>query len=241
MTRREELQERYEDAVFALMMDDFATAEGKKLREENERLKNDPEVEVPKALTDKCMRTIRRQFTKKGMRTAGRFAVHTFGKIAMVAGVMAMLFTVAFAASETVRVQTLNLVVEVFGESTDFRFSQSEAPSGVKVEAGWMPTGYELKDHGVNNVSNWALYEKSGDENIYIKYSETNGMLTSVDTEGAVSRPADVCGITALLVQKESVIQLAWALPDNSLYINLVGVGVAETDMLRIANELKIF
>ena len=39
MTRREKLQEQYEDALFALLMDDLAVEEGKKAYEENERLK----------------------------------------------------------------------------------------------------------------------------------------------------------------------------------------------------------
>ena len=40
MTKREQLREEYEDALFALMMDEFAVAEGEKALEENERLKN---------------------------------------------------------------------------------------------------------------------------------------------------------------------------------------------------------
>lgn len=39
MTKREQLREEYEDALFALMMDEFAVAEGEKALEENERLK----------------------------------------------------------------------------------------------------------------------------------------------------------------------------------------------------------
>lgn len=40
MTRREKLQEQYEDALFALLMDDLAVEEGKKAYEENKRLKS---------------------------------------------------------------------------------------------------------------------------------------------------------------------------------------------------------
>ena len=47
MTRREKLQEQYEDALFALLMDDLAVEEGKKAYEENERLKADSSFEVP--------------------------------------------------------------------------------------------------------------------------------------------------------------------------------------------------
>ena len=41
MTKRERLLEEYEDSLFALIMDEFAEEEGKRLLEENERLKQD--------------------------------------------------------------------------------------------------------------------------------------------------------------------------------------------------------
>ena len=41
MTRREQLQEQYEDALFALLMDDLAAIEGQAALEENERLKSE--------------------------------------------------------------------------------------------------------------------------------------------------------------------------------------------------------
>ena len=37
MTNREKLQDQYEDALFALLMDDLAWREGVRLLEENER------------------------------------------------------------------------------------------------------------------------------------------------------------------------------------------------------------
>ena len=42
MTRREELQEAYEDAMFALLMDYVAESEGEKALEENRVLQEDP-------------------------------------------------------------------------------------------------------------------------------------------------------------------------------------------------------
>ena len=55
MTRREKLQEQYEDALFALLMDDLAIAEGKSAEEENEQLKNDPKYAVPPEVRQRCL------------------------------------------------------------------------------------------------------------------------------------------------------------------------------------------
>jgi len=50
MNRRDELRERYEDALFAFLMEDVIETEGKKMLEENERLKQDPLAAVPEAV-----------------------------------------------------------------------------------------------------------------------------------------------------------------------------------------------
>ena len=54
MTRREQLQEQYEDALFALLMDELARSEGEKLLEENERLKQEPDADIPDDVMKRC-------------------------------------------------------------------------------------------------------------------------------------------------------------------------------------------
>lgn len=65
MKTREQLQDEYEDALFALLMYDVAQLEGQRAEAENERLQNDPNAEVPEEVNQRCLRTIRRYFFKK--------------------------------------------------------------------------------------------------------------------------------------------------------------------------------
>lgn len=65
MKAREQLQEEYEDALFALMMYDVAEIEGRRAWEENERLMNDPEAQIPDELTQKCVKLIDRHFLRR--------------------------------------------------------------------------------------------------------------------------------------------------------------------------------
>lgn len=51
-----------EDAVFKMLMMSFAELEGKRLLEENERLKDDPAAAVPPELDRKCRELILRMF-----------------------------------------------------------------------------------------------------------------------------------------------------------------------------------
>ena len=72
MTRREELQEAYEDAMFALLMDYVAESQGEKALEENRVLQEDPDAEVPQEVRRACLKEIHRAFRKKSARSVGR-------------------------------------------------------------------------------------------------------------------------------------------------------------------------
>lgn len=74
MKSREQLQEEYEDALFALMMDYVAEVEGKRLLAENEALKNNPAVQIPESLDQRCLQTIQRAFLRKKIFAAIRIA-----------------------------------------------------------------------------------------------------------------------------------------------------------------------
>ncbi|MPM11102.1 hypothetical protein SDC9_57441 [bioreactor metagenome] len=240
MTRQEQLRERYEDALFALMMEKVAISEGKKALEENERLKNDPAAEVPEAVSKRCQQMIRQHFAAKAARKAGKFTVKFFGKIAMAAGIAAMLFTSAFAVSETVRINTLNIVVEVFGESTDFYFAKSSTSvDDSQITAGWLPSGYVLEDQGKDELGRWCIFRKSENEYIYVMYTSGNGSVLSADTESAETEGVQINGIQATLIKKDRELQLAWGTKDQSAFIQIIGTGITGEDLIHMANKLK--
>lgn len=85
MTRREKLQEQYEDALFALLMDDLAVEEGKKAYEQNERLKADSSFEVPSESRKRCVETIARCCRKKQFQGISNRCYHAFSKVAVIA------------------------------------------------------------------------------------------------------------------------------------------------------------
>ena len=64
MTRHERLLENYEDAYFALLMEDVAQMEGARLDQLNMELQNDPHAAVPEGLTKRCLKTINAHFFK---------------------------------------------------------------------------------------------------------------------------------------------------------------------------------
>lgn len=241
MNRREQLQERYEDALFALLMDEIATMEGKQAQEENERLKNDPSAAIPEDVDKRCLQTIRHHFAKQKAYSAGRFTVKTMKRAVMAAGIAAILFTGAFAASEDVRANTMNLIVEVFETGTVFRFEGRSDDVTTQVNVGWVPDGYTLEDHGSDPFGEWCWYRKSDTEVFNIDYGATTGSGINIDTEDAEIEYIEIQGCQAMLIKKESEsneLSIAWITEDNSAFVTIYGESVDREDLIHVANSL---
>lgn len=209
MTRRENLRDQYEDALFALLMDDLAWQEGERLLELNERLKNDPDADVPEEVMARCRKVINREFTKKTALKAGRVSWNVFKRAAVAACMTVLLFSVAFAASETVRINTLNLVIEVFDRYTDYRFVESpideDAPGFSGFEVGWLPENFVLTEHDQNQYDVWETYE--GDNGKYLRIdleSFSDSGVISIDTEDAFIEDITINGHSVTLITKDS-------------------------------------
>lgn len=235
MRDREELRERYEDALFAMMMDELASAEGEKALEENARLQEDPDAAVPERTDKRCGRTIRSHFRRVRLRSAGRTALRAAGRAAMVFGVISALFVGAFAASGTVRSGVLNLVVKTFGVSTDFYYEgqpQTEAP---RLTVGWLPEGFALEREKSNEVGTTYVYGDGQGRYIYAMYVLGDGTVMSVDTEDAEVRDIRIGSADALLARKENSIQIVWGTEDRAGFVNVCGIGVSEEELVRMA------
>jgi len=253
MTRHEQLRERYEDAVFALMMDEIATARGKEAEEENVRLQNDPAAAVPEDVDKRCLKTIRRHQAKDKARSAGRFTVKTFKRVVMAAGIAAILFTTAFATSETVRVNTMNLVVRVFETHTDYNFNGTGLAEWMEwtppqLAVGWLPDDMKLREQYISiQETDYRYYgnvHNDGIRTLRVKCERADGQGTNFDTEDAQIETITVQGESAMLVTKQLPegkwdIQLIWTTDDNGLLLNVCGENVSREEILRAANALR--
>ena len=148
MTRREHLLEQYEDAFFALMMEDVMVREGARLESWNRRLLEDPAAAVPESLDRRCLQAIARFASAGKRRTALRRAGKVLRGAAVAAAIAATLFTTAFAVSEEFREAAVNLVRTVTGTYTQLDIQrpagggQPEARYFPNLEVGWTPAGF---------------------------------------------------------------------------------------------------
>ncbi len=239
MADQKQLQENYENALFALLMNEVATAEGKQAIERNKQLQQGSGAQLPEGMERRNLKVIRAHFTKKKAKAAGRYAVKGLGRLMMAVGIITVLFTTAFAASETVRLNTLNLVIEVFGESTDFQLTQSAPEGGPStLSAGWLPAGFTLTEQNVSSASSWQTYENQSGNFIRIEYSESDGMTLCVDTEDAAAQGIEINGNQAFISKQDDLTTITWSLPDKEKFLVLASNITALDDLLHIAQEI---
>ncbi len=149
MTRHEHLLEEYEDAYFALLMEDVMVQEEARLEAWNQALQNDPAAAVPGSLDRRCLQTIRRYAFLQRRGAAFRQARKVLQIAAVIAAVMATLFTSAFAVSEEFRTAALELVRTVTGQYTQLDIRRTGETNGrwtgdyfQRVDVGWIPEGF---------------------------------------------------------------------------------------------------
>lgn len=257
MNRREKLQDAYEDALFALLMEDVIEEEGKRLDEENERLNRDPTAAVPRELHEKCMKTIHRRFGQQYRRENGKQTGRSFTKVlnkaAVVVVICMLLFTVAYAVSPELRVATLNLLIEISdvktilsvgeNEVSQASYDTSEAAKKIYDQFGYripeMPEGFELIENAIFSATGMLKYKKNDGALITFNFTQTLGGGYSVDTEGA-RRVEDITvnGSNGLLIIKDNRIQIAWTNTDQNVFVSIVGTSVDEEVLWSIVNNL---
>lgn len=246
MTRREMLMEQYEDALFALIMDEVAEVEGQKALEENQRLKESGELVIPEEVSQRCQRVIARKTTEKDLKRFGKGFGRVVTKVAVVALLGMLLFTTAFAASEDFRVKTLNFVMEVFDDRTEIRFvpenMASDASNSVvpRITAGWLPEGFELMGEDGTEYNRCYEFEKpDSEEHISVNIMSMDDTNMTIDTENAETSSVKVQGTDALLVETGTIKQLVWQLYEGKeWYIQIITRNISAEDILKFAQNI---
>lgn len=134
MNEDERLYEQYEDAFFALLMNRVAEANGKELMQKNEELLTDPDAAVPDRLNKRCLHTIEKSYRKAQIQKAAKKTLRTLNRVALWILIPLFMFVGVFAASETVRVKTLNYLIETFDVGTSYELSVGKNNIEIPIE-----------------------------------------------------------------------------------------------------------
>lgn len=221
MSEQERLYAQYEDAFFALLMNEVAEAEGQELLKKNEQLLADPNAAVPDIVSKRCLRTIEKSCRKARFQRTTRTVLRNLNRVALWILVPLFLFAGVFAASETVRVKTLNYLVEEFDVGTAFHFqnapntdSSQEIPSTnfADVVQKCIPDGYSLAFKNTDEIScNLYYADNSGEEIIVTEYYlESIDATVILDTENSEKQTIVLNGQEVMVISKDNSYQVAW-------------------------------
>lgn len=246
MTRREMLMEQYENALFALLMDEVAESEGRKAIEENERLKERGEPVISDTSRQRCMKTIARKTTQQDVKRYGRVASRIITKVAVAALVAMLLFTTAFASSESFRIKTLNFVIEVFDQRTELSLVQGDTPGTPqaavpRITVGWLPEGFVLVGEGKDDVSAWCQYEAENGDMVSVLAMKLDAGSWNVDTETSEMISIKLQGAEAYFIEDENVVQILWRLTREPNWLcTATGKGINADTLMKFVENLAI-
>jgi hypothetical protein len=247
VTRREKLIDNYEDALFAVLMDKVAEEEGAKLREENQRLQNDPAAEVPEHVDAVARQTIRKAFAGQNRRSALHVARRVLNTVAMIVLICSAIFATAYAAFPEVRVKTLNLLIQSSDVASRLVLDNEKSSSLADIsEESIMLYGYELPRLSGFSVidkqedKHGAWIEYSNNENAKIRIDIAKGGTKYVDTEEASTvKELDINGNAGMMVIKGNRIMITWSEAEHGVYITLVCTNLGSNVALSVAEQIN--
>lgn len=247
MTNRERIEENYEDALFAMWMNDFARRRGEQLLEENERLKNDPEAAVPETLQRKNLNLIYRELRRNSQHFAFKKVGKVFLQFAATVAIMAALFGAAYALSPEFRAGTLNVLMDLDERAASFQLvkdesSVSEMPALMPtVTVDWLPEGYDQNLPSSDRLQTTVDCTNADGDLIRVRVFIEDQTLYSLDIE-----EADLCndiiiqGHPAFLIQKEGSYRISWADEITGTYIYVSSDAVDDTILTEVAESISI-
>ena len=253
MTRLDYLQDQYEDAYFALLMHEVAEQEGMRLEKLNEELQNNPAVAVPEKIDRKCLKTIDQYFAQKRRADHWRTSKKILSRVGIVAAIVMLLFTTAFALSEEFRVTTLNLLITIEEKYTELHMEEAEDPTANSasvtsdsssgsdyfddLEIGWMPEGYTCTMNYPNSL--YGFENDSGDAFVIDRTNGTANM--SIDTEDAESIENIVInGLETLRVTKQGCINTVMMDTEHGIFIRVwTSAGISLETNQKMAESIK--
>jgi len=242
---RETLQDKYEDSLFAVLMDEFAESEGQRLLEENEALKNDRSFQIPAGLEARSEKTISNAFAGKNRKEAGIKAKKIVSKAAIIVLVCGVLFTTLFSTVSAFRETVYDIFFNNEERNTDIGYIDAgEAKNIIEVPIGaylpkWLPEGYVLSYYDLNTTKTSAVFSNS--EGNEIKYYEfSNDYVLGVDTEDTnSSENIEINGFDGIIIVKGSTTSITWVNTKRNTIVRVSAIDIKKSTVIKIAESVK--
>lgn len=241
-----ELWERYEDAMFTLLMDEVAHQEGQEQLEWKKQLNDDPSAALPEEVRKKGEQTIRKAFAAQSRRSARHVGFRMFQRIAVAVMLVILTAVCAFAAFPEVRAGILNMIAQEYEDHTDISFSttsSNEYPAAnYDVTLGWIPEGFTMTQDETEYSSALKLYEREDGATLSVVASSAEGRTTSVDTEDAKVTSVTIQGYDGTLVEKDDAqwVCIIFVVPEKNMMVCIDSEFIKVEETLKVAENIII-
>lgn len=233
-----EKYEKYEEALFDLLMDQVSVEEGKKLLEENERLQNDPAAAIPEEVYQRGLETIRREFAERRRKPRKEMARKAFLKFSAVVTILVLITTVAFAAFPELRARVVNTFVGVHDTYTDFSFDEDDLTlDAYKLNVGWMPDEFVLEEKSSDPEEARAVYRN--ESNAYIFLSKSSPRYYSMDSENSNIESISIQDFDGTLITNENQICVFWINTDDNAICKVFAKDVSTDIVIKVAQNFS--
>lgn len=245
------IDENYEDALFAKLMDMHAQIEGSRLLEENKRLKNDLAFHTPYGLDERCMRTIDSAFKAKNRGKRHKKEAIVLRRVAVVMMICATLFTGLMCTASAFRESVFRLFSTQFNDNTDMQiYDVISIPSNEKnsepideiPENLYLPTclpeGYILTSLSCDDNQLKAIYsDNSGKQILYKELSDD--FSYGIDTEDADEiETVLINGCEGVFVSKGEKLSVTWGNTNRRVLIRISSEAISKEALLKMARSV---
>lgn len=237
--KRLDLLDQYDDAAFALLMDEYAEEEGARLRKEFEEAKAAGEVcETPDSLDEKCLRMIRQHSRKKRAVRVIKNSMKSVCKAAVIAMVILGVFSSLVLTVDALRVPILNYLVSHTEILSLIQFDEPECTElAVDSIDDLMPDGYSIVYSEFVDGLPSIMYTNNLGGTIMFNVTQTEGNY-AFDSEDSAVKEIVFLDFPAIYICKDSRLHLLWFNEDTFVTLSCVAEGLEEDDFFSLCTKL---
>lgn len=231
MTRREQLLEQYEEALFALLMEENAPAWDEERKRELEALEQDPAAQVSPEADRRSLATIRHALEQETHKEQRSRASRSRLRPVLMAACLALAFLAGgIFGPELVREGALAPLLAGIG------VEQPQKP--LELAPGWLPEGWAFVYSATTRDRAVAIYTDGAGGVLSLELCAPTAAPTvaTASTEGAET--VEVQGRQAALVRAGDRLELNWR-TEKDERVGIEATGLGREDLLRLAGELE--
>ena len=218
--RTDELRDQYEDALMALLMDEYAELNGAQLLKEYEDADRSGAIpNMPETLDRNCRHLIQRSYSKHRFRIRLRSIAKTSKRVASITLAVLGLCSILIVSVEAIRTPVVNYFIDQYEKFSTIDFDKdnntgTSDPIETTIESrpvdrsesplvGMIPDGYHLVQFLDKGKRGFTCYYEDDTGNVISFMATPAEGILNVDTEDAEVKDIELLGHSGVLIKKD--------------------------------------